>query len=173
MKSGAVDEVVEAVVEERRLSQTIVVDRDLGRALLVYHKAGPWEGFYTGLLDEAAPDEDPASAAERIAREHVGIKPGPLSHRATFVFSSRAWGRAREWEFLAEGCEGVPIESDAMRPEWFDFAAIPYDRMPADDAIWYPPFLDGKRMRGHFDFAPDGQTLIAHEVKQVEPAEAL
>ncbi len=154
--------------EERKLSQTIVIDRDLGRALLVYHKAGRWEGFYTGLLGEATPNEDPAAAAERIAREQVGIEPGPLSHRATFLFSSEAWGRARESEFLAEGCEGTPVESDALRPEWFDFASIPYDRMPADDAIWYPPFLSGRRMRGRFDFAPDGQTLIAHEITEVE-----
>jgi hypothetical protein len=159
--------------EERRLSQAIVLNRNSNQALLVYHKSGRWAGFYTGLLDEATPGEEPAAAAARIAAAQVGITTGPASHRATFLFSSEAWGRAREFEFLIEAHTGDPVESDTLRPEWFDFEAIPYDRMPADDAIWYPPFLDGKRMRGHFDFAPDGQTLIAHEVKQVEPGEVL
>ncbi len=158
--------------EERRLSQAIVVDRDANRVLLVYHKSGRWEGFYTGLLDEAFPGEEPEAAAARIAAAQVGISTGPVSHRATFLFSSEAWGRAREFEFLIESHSGEAAESDTLRPQWFDFATIPYDRMPADDAIWYPPFLGGKRMRGHFDFGPDGQTLLEHEVSEVPPDEA-
>ena len=157
--------------DERQLSQAIIVDRDARRALLVYHKSGRWKGFYTGLLDEAAPGEAPATAAARIAQSHVGITPGSLSHRATFIFSSEAWGRAREFEFLAEAHSGEAVESDTFRPEWFDLASMPYGQMPADDEIWYPLFLDGKKMRGHFDFAPDGQTLIAHEIEEVKPGE--
>ena len=157
--------------DERPLSQAIIVNRDANQALLVLHKVGRWKGFYTGLLDEAAPGEAPAEAAARIAQSQVGVFLEALSHRATFVFSSEAWGRAREFEFLAEAHSGEAVESDALRPEWFDLEAIPYDRMPADDAIWYPPFLAGKKMRGRFDFAPDGQTLLDHHVEEVAPDE--
>jgi len=156
---------------ERLLAQLIVVDRARGQALLALHKSGRWKNFYTGFLDEVRPGEDPAAAAVRFGREQAGIAAGPADHRATFIFSSEAWGRARELEFVAESHSGKPRESDAVVPRWFAFDEIPYDRMPADDAIWYPPFLAGKKMRGRFDFAPDGETLLAHQVKEVAPDE--
>jgi 8-oxo-dGTP diphosphatase len=156
--------------KERLLAQLIVVCRASGRALLGRHKSGRWQGFYTGFLDEVRPGEDPAEAAARIAREQAGIAAGPIKHRATFVFVSEAWGRARELEFIAESHSGEPAESETVVPEWFAFDAIPYDRMPAYDAIWYPSLLAGKKMRGHFDFAPDGQTLLAHRIEDVEPS---
>ena len=117
------------------------------------------------------PSTQATEPVRRIAQAQVGITPGPLSHRATFLFISEAWDRARELEFLAESYQGEPAESEAFKPEWFELSAIPYDQMPADDGIWYPPFLAGKKMRGHFDFAPDGETLLAHRVEEVAPDE--
>ena len=104
----------------------------------------------------------------RITREKAGIIVPPGEHRATFQFNSEAWVNAREFEFLVESHSGRPQESSTVRPEWFALNAIPYERMPADDALWYPPFLAGKRMRGHFDFAPDGKTLLRHQVEEIE-----
>ena len=45
---------------------------------------------------------------------------------------------------------------------------IPYDKMPADDEIWYPPFLEGKNLRGQFNFSPDMQELLSHDLKEVD-----
>lgn len=47
---------------------------------------------------------------------------------------------------------GEPIETDEMRPEWFEHGAIPYSRMWADDVHWYPLFLRGSRFEGIFAF---------------------
>jgi len=152
----------------RTLAQMIVVDRAAQRILLGLHTSGIWQGNYTGFLDEVGPEEDPAAAAVRITREQAGIIVPPGDHRATFEFNSEAWGSAQEFEFLVESHSGQPQESATVRPEWFALDAIPYARMPADDALWYPPLLAGKRMRGHFDFAPDGKTLLRHQVEEIE-----
>ena len=160
-----------AVGRERLLAQMIVADRDRARVLLGFHKSGRWAGFYTGFLDEVRGGEDPVDAAVRIAGEQAGIVPGPFDHLATFVFSSEAWGMARELEFLAESHTGEPRESPNIRPEWFALDAIPFDRMPADDALWYPDVLERKKMRGHFDFAPDGKTLLVHQIEELGPGE--
>ena len=157
-----------AIKEQRTLAQMIVVDRATQRILLGLHKSGAWQGAYTGFLDEVRPEEDPVFAAVRITREKAGIVVPPGDYRATFQFNSEAWGTAQEFEFLAESHSGQPQESGTVRPEWFALDAIPYARMPADDALWYPPFLAGKRMRGHFDFAPDGKTLLRHQVEEIE-----
>lgn len=37
------------------------------------------------------------------------------------------------------------IESDEIKPFWFDLDKIPYDKMWADDIYWLPRFLDWER----------------------------
>lgn len=39
-----------------------------------------------------------------------------------------------------------------MAPQWFDVSAIPFSRMWADDAHWYPHLLCDARFRAHFLF---------------------
>jgi ADP-ribose pyrophosphatase YjhB (NUDIX family) len=158
---------------ERRLAQMIVVDRQRGRVLLGLHKSGRWEGFYTGLLGEVHAGEGPAAAAVRIAREQAGIVISHCEHLATFRFSSDAWEPANEFEFLAESHTGEPRESAALRPEWFAIDEIPYRKMPADDALWYPAFLARKPMKGYFNFAEDGVTLLSHAIEEVDAIETI
>ncbi|MCS5635012.1 MAG: NUDIX domain-containing protein [Myxococcota bacterium] len=156
---------------ERQLAQMIVVDRQRGRILLALHKSGTWEDFYTGLLGEVHEAEEPAAAAVRIAREQAGIVISQCEHLATFRFSSGAWAPANEFEFLAESHTGELRESAVLRPEWFAIDEIPYDKMPADDALWYPAFLALKPMKGHFNFAEDGVTLLSHAIEEVATIE--
>lgn len=66
--------------------------------------------------------------------------------------------------FLTTAFEGEPSESEEMRPEWFDTAAIPYDKMWADDHIWLPHVLAGKSVDGAFHFSSDEDKLLAHEL---------
>jgi hypothetical protein len=152
---------------DRKLAQAVVVDRDLERVLLALHKEGRYEGFYTGLLDEILDNEMPAVAAARIAWEQAEIRLGRSEFRALFTFTSALWGRTDEYEFLVEAFYGQPRETRKMRPEWYPIDRLPYQRMPADDALWYPLLLAGKRLQGRFDFAPDGVELLSHEIIEV------
>lgn len=158
---------------ERQLAQLIVVDRRRGRVLLGLHKSGRWENYYTGLLDRVDEGEGPAAAAVRIAREQAGIVISHCEHLATFRFTSGAWEPANEFEFLAESHTGEPRESAALRPEWFAIDEIPYGKMPADDALWYPAFLARKPMKGYFKFAEDGVTLLSHAIEEVDALESV
>ena len=45
---------------------------------------------------------------------------------------------------------------------WFGQGAIPYPEMWADDRLWMPLLLGGKRFRGRFLF--DGETMLEHEL---------
>jgi hypothetical protein len=47
---------------------------------------------------------------------------------------------------------------------WFKLDAIPFDLMPADDAIWYPAILEGKRLTGRFRFNRD--VLEEHSIQE-------
>lgn len=171
IRGGKARESTVGAQARRRLAQTIVIDRERKRVLLAFHKSGRWRGFYTGFLDEVLADEDPGAAAIRIVAEQASITISRSEHIATFTFISKAWTAADEFEFLAESHRGVPREVETIRPEWFAIDSIPFARMPADDAIWYPAFLAGKRMRGRFHFAGDGTTLLSHEIEEVDRIE--
>ena len=49
--------------------------------------------------------------------------------------------------YIATEWEGIPKESEEMKPSWFSFDAIPYDEMFADDAYWLPLVLEGKKVK--------------------------
>jgi 8-oxo-dGTP diphosphatase len=65
--------------------------------------------------------------------------------------------------FSATGLEGEPRETDEAAPLWVPQDRIPYDRMWADDRIWMPEFLAGRRFSGRFLF--DGDRMLGHDLE--------
>lgn len=153
---------------KKRVAQMIVVDHEAKRILLAYHKTGEMADYYMGFLDEMRKDEPAQDAATRIAQEQCGIIVPQAELRALLIFTGEEFDSVDEYEYYATVFEGEPQETDAIRPEWFDFDKIPYSKMPADDAIWYPPFLSGKLQRGEFHFAAGMKNLLRHELYEVD-----
>jgi len=152
----------------KRLAQTLVVDTAARRILLAYHTMGDYAGSYTGFLGEVRDDESAAATSMRIAREQSGIDLVGPQLRAIFRFSSADWETVDEYEYYVESYAGSPRESAEVRPEWFGIDDIPFTQMPADDALWYPGFLNGVRQRGSFRFASGENALLHHELYEVE-----
>ena len=55
------------------------------------------------------------------------------------------------------------METDEANPLWAPLAAIPYERMWAEDATWLPHLIAEKRFRGRYVF--DGDQMLEHEVE--------
>ena len=151
-----------------RIVQTLIVDTATDRILLGYHKGGMFAGNYTGLLGHANDGEEPEDAARRVAMELSGLVVDDLELRAIFTFTDSETGGVDEYEFFCEQFSGEVEESESMKPKWFIISEIPYDKMPADDEIWYPPFLEGKNLRGQFNFSPNMQELLSYDLKEVD-----
>lgn len=151
-----------------QLAQMLIIDRVAQRILLAYHKAGNFAGYYTGFLDKVHENEQPEAAARRITLEQSGVTAGPSELRAILTFTAPGCETADEHEFYTEQFSGTPQETETRRAEWFDLNAIPYNNMPADDAIWYPPFLDGRLQRGTFHFDEEMVDLLEYELTEVE-----
>ncbi|MGO9308592.1 MAG: hypothetical protein ACLQDL_06170, partial [Spirochaetia bacterium] len=60
--------------------------------------------------------------------------------------------------FTASGFDGELCETREAAPLWTPLESIPYERMWADDALWLPLLLDGRRFRGYFIF--DGDRML-------------
>jgi hypothetical protein len=42
------------------------------------------------------------------------------------------------------------MESDEMRPQWFSDEEIPFEKMGADDPLWFPYLLEDKSFVGRY-----------------------
>lgn len=124
-----------------------------------------WNGFGGKVID----GEDIRAAACREIFEEIGIlvKPENLKKVAELEFY---FHEKEEWNqvvhvFFVSHWEGEPIESEEMKPSWFDVSNIPYSEMWVDDKYWLPSVLEGKFVSAKFLFR-DQETLLNYEVKE-------
>ncbi|XP_014439443.1 7,8-dihydro-8-oxoguanine triphosphatase-like isoform X1 [Tupaia chinensis] len=50
--------------------------------------------------------------------------------------------------FSTDCVQGIPVESDEMRPQWFQLDRIPFGDMWPDDSYWFPLLLQKKKFHG-------------------------
>lgn len=111
--------------------------------------AGRWNGF-GGKLDVGETIEQ---AAIREMNEEVGIVPIDLEERGVINFEFENDNVVLEVHiFSVTKFTGEPVETEEMRPQWFDTDKIPYEQMWSDDIYWLPLFLQGKKFKGTFLF---------------------
>ena len=144
----------------------MVVQRD-GQLLLIHKKRGLGAGKINAPGGRLEPGETPLDAALRETREEVGIdpvEPRPAG-RLEFAFVDGLGIRCHV--FHARQFRGVPVETPEAKPFWCALEALPYDRMWADDRLWFPLLLEGSVFHGQFVF--DGDTMLWHDLR-VTPA---
>jgi hypothetical protein len=69
----------------------------------------------------------------------------------------------RVYVYICNSWDGEPIETEEMKPKWFDIAKIPYDQMWEDDKYWLPEVINGKYLEGIFTFNDDNH-MIKHKI---------
>ncbi|XP_078096355.1 oxidized purine nucleoside triphosphate hydrolase [Mustelus asterias] len=73
--------------------------------------------------------------------------------------------------FRTDSYQGEPVESEEMRPQWFDLDKIPFDEMWPDDIYWFPLLLQNKKFKGHFKFKGHN-TILEYTLQEVDELEA-
>ena len=138
-----------------------------GKILLIHKKRGLGKGKINGPGGRLEAGETPLEAALRETREEVGIAVKNAEFRGTLRFHFTDGYDLLGYVFSATEWEGEPYETDEAAPEWFPTDAIPYERMWADDALWFPLLLAGENFEGKFVFEND--TMLASEVVKSLP----
>ena len=108
---------------------------------------GKWNGF-GGKVEQGETLEE---AARREVFEEAGIQAIDLEKMGEieieFVNDPQI---LKVHIFKVASFTGKPVESDEMKPQWFNVDEIPFDQMWPDDKYWLPVFLRGKKFKAKF-----------------------
>lgn len=128
------------------------------RILLIHKKRGLGKGKINGPGGRVEGDETPRACAIREVEEELLVTPVSLHRLGLLDFQFTDGYSLRCHVYRADDCLGTPTETDEAVPMWLDLDAIPYERMWADDRIWLPMLLVGRRFQGRFLFDGDRMT---------------
>ena len=142
--------------------------KDDDTLLLAMKKRGFGEGFWNASGGKVLDGEDPVEAAAREVCEELNVVVSDLVHVATieFYFKNKPEFGQRVFGYIAKKWKGEPEETNEMAPAWFRYDEIPYDQMWADDRIWLPMVLDGKKVEGEFLFG-DTNDIIEYNIRVI------
>ena len=149
----------------REIAALCYIQHD-GRLLLIRKKRGLGAGKINAPGGRIEPGETALEAAIRETREEVGVVPRHLEKRGELHFQFLDGYSLHCTVFLAQGCEGEPIETDEAAPFWCAMDALPYHEMWADDIHWLPLVIEEKNCLGYFEF--DHETMLSRRVEIVE-----
>lgn len=153
----------------KKLLTLAVIHTDT-HVLLGMKKRGFGEGHWNGFGGKVLTGEGIEQAAQRELREEAGIRMKEPKKRGVLTFEFAGDPVVLEVHvFSSREFEGVPAETEEMRPQWFRMADVPYDRMWADDKYWLPVLLMGRGFKGHFYFL-DKENLLHYRLEEVGAA---
>jgi 8-oxo-dGTP diphosphatase len=133
--------------------------------LLIHKKRGLGAGKINGPGGRLDAGESPLQGAIREIQEELNVTPTGVQPCGELAFQFANGFSILVHILTAKGCEGEPQETDEATPLWVPLTQIPYDRMWADDRIWFPLMLAGKPFQGRLLF--DGETLLGHQVAMI------
>jgi 8-oxo-dGTP diphosphatase len=133
-----------------------------GQVLLIHKKRGLGAGKINGPGGRLRPEESPVQGAVREVQEELQVTPIGVQHCGELAFQFVDGLSIFVHVFTAQDCDGVPQETEEALPLWLPLAQIPFDRMWADDRLWFPHMLAGQHFQGRFLF--DGDMLLGHHV---------
>jgi len=147
---------------------TLVLITEDNRILLGMKKRGFGVGKWNGFGGKVEHNECIEAAAHRELMEECSLACDQLRKVGVLLFQLNTNTELMEVHvFRADEYQGVPTESDEMRPRWFDIDNLPLDKMWDDDRIWLPLFLDNKSFSGHF-LLNDGGFVLKHQVNIID-----
>lgn len=136
----------------KKILTLCLVHKD-GKILLGMKKRGFGVGRWNGFGGKLGEGETIEEAAIREIKEESCINAIEITKRGILNFEFENDPILLEVHIYSiDKFEGVPEETEEMRPQWFSVDEIPFPNMWSDDIFWMPLFLAGKKFKGIFRF---------------------
>lgn len=139
------------------------------KVLLAMKKRGFGKDRFNGAGGKRHDGETIRQTAIRETEEEIGvkiIKPkkiGVLDFYFPQVQLKDNWNQ-RVIVYLATDWTGRPVESDEMKPKWFNINKLPFNKMWSDDYLWLSHVLNNKKVQAEFAFDLD-QKVVDYTLK--------
>lgn len=139
---------------------------------LAMKKRGFGAGRYNGVGGKLQEGESIEQAVIRETKEEIGVDVKEMHKVAILDFSfanKPEWNQECHTYFCTEW-EGVPTESEEMKPEWFTVDSIPFEKMWPDDIFWLPRVIKGENLKAEFTFG-EGDAVLDQKIsaQRLEP----
>jgi 8-oxo-dGTP diphosphatase len=102
----------------------------------------PIQATLREVIEEVGTKEDGQIVFEIQNAEEVGI--------VYFLFPHIPEDSQRCFVFICKEWEGVPVETNAIKPEWHKIESLPEEFMWHDNLYWVPKVLAGEKVKGIF-----------------------
>ena len=128
--------------------------------------SGKWNGF-GGKVE---PNESILQGAIREVKEECGvdIKQENIVKLGLIDFEFENDPIHLEGHiFEAQSYSGEIIESEEMKPKWFEIKDLPYDKMWQADEFWHPYFFQRQKFQSYFLYDKHSKIMM-HDLNTVE-----
>lgn len=142
---------------------TLVFLLDGPRMLLIRKKRGLGAGKINAPGGRLEPGETFEACAVREVEEELCVTPRGVVYAGENSFQFVDGYSIHAKVYRASAWSGTPVETAEAVPLWVDADAIPYAEMWADDHLWIPHLLAGRRFRGRYVF--DGDVMLDHALR--------
>jgi 8-oxo-dGTP diphosphatase len=117
------------------------------RVLLGQKKEGMGAGNFIGVGGKPESGETPDQTLMREIEEEIQVIPLEYREmgRVEFIFPHKPSWSQEIIPFLITKWEGTPVETDEMKPQWFDKDDLPLTQMWPDSIHWIPDLLKGRK----------------------------
>lgn len=137
------------------LSTTLLLIVKNNKILLAKKKRGFGAGKYNGVGGKVKKNESIKNALIRETQEEIGVTPTSFKQIAQITFDEFVNGNKEKVimnVFISHDYIGTIIETDEMKPEWFDINNIPYQKMFKDHKYWLNEVLKGNKIKAYFSY---------------------
>jgi 8-oxo-dGTP diphosphatase/2-hydroxy-dATP diphosphatase len=152
----------------KRIVTNLCIIHQHPRVLLGMKKRGfgvnKWNG-YGGKIQEGESIEE---ALHREVEEESGVKLKNPQKLGVIEFEFPHEDMMIENHiYKAKEFIGEPVETEEMRPAWFNTEEIPFTEMWADDPYWIHMFLEDKKFKGKFVFG-ENEEILSYQLEEVK-----
>lgn len=139
----------------KRIETTLCLLEKDNQILLGLKKRGFGKGKYNGVGGKLEPGETKEEALLREVKEEIGVMLTQYEYHGKVEFIELYKGYKTNlifYLYTSNSWEGDIIETDEIKPYWFNKDAICYEKMFADDKYWLPYILKGHKIDAFFEF---------------------
>jgi 8-oxo-dGTP diphosphatase/2-hydroxy-dATP diphosphatase len=147
---------------------TLCLTLEGDKILLGMKKRGWGEGRWNGFGGKLEGGETLIEGAKREMLEESGLIIEELEEVGSIEFDFLDNNKFLDVHFFnVLKYSGELVETEEMKPEWFNVENIPFDKMWPDDQLWIPLYLENKKFIGRILFK-NVYEIISDDIKIIQ-----